>query len=277
MIKNISHVDEKMLSDKALSAKIDDPLNDLTLEEIGKHYAKPIRGYVVISNDRTGEIIETPNLVLLSGREFIAQKIADIASDGLVPASSVDMTNFKIRYFGVGIGGADTSAQPNKVGPFDNDIDLNIPGKFADSSVSTDETRLMSQKYQYIHDGRMKKIESDHGSIKIVKEDHNILISGQEVEIEAYTTIKYTMIVKSSELYKESAESGPFAFNEAALYAVDHETIINSGIEYSIPRSTDGTLLSRYATNYRAFARFTTITKWLEINDSLKIEWYILV
>ena len=265
MIKNISHVDEKVLTpdDKAISAA-----------DYEKHYNKPTRGFVVIS-DENGKILETPNLVLLSGREFLAQKLADVSSPSLLPSSNIDLTNFKIRYFGVGTGGADTSAQPNKIGPFDNDLDLSLPGKFADVSQDTESTLTLSQRYQYIHDGRMKKIRSDEGgSIEIVKEDHNILINGTEVTVKAYTTIKYTMIVRKDELYKEVNESGPFAFNEAALYAVEHEDV--SGV--SIPATTDaGTESSRYDANYRCFARFTTLSKWLEVNDSLRIEWYILV
>lgn len=265
MIKTVSHVDEKVLtpSDKAISSA-----------EYEKHYNKPTRGFVVIS-DEEGNVLETPNLVLLSGREFLAQKLADVTGISLLPSSDIDLTNFKIRYFGVGTGGADTSAQPNKIGPFDNELDLSIPGKFADVSEDTESTLTLNQRYQYLHNGRMKKIQSDEGGlIEIVKENHNILINGEEVSVDAYTTIKYTMIVRKDELYKEIDESGPFAFNEAALYAIEHEDV--SG--YNIPASTEaGTEGSRYEANYRCFARFTTLTKWLEVNDALRIEWYILV
>lgn len=269
MQQKIAHVDEKVLSfeDKA----------SISPEEISKHYAKPIRGYAVISDNKTGEVIETPNLVLLSGREYIAQKIADVSSLSKLPESALDLSQFKIRYFGVGTGGADTASQPNKVGPFDNDLDLNLPGKFADSSISTDESLTIPQKYQYLHDGRMKKILSDQGNIEILKEDHVIVISGQEITVEAYTTIKYTLIVNANELYKEASESGPFAFNEAALYAVHHENITSGQDTYSVPADVDGVINSKYNASYKTFARFTTITKWLELNDSLKIEWYILV
>ena len=270
MLKIHKHVDERDLTpqDSATMSK----------EVIDKHYAKPVRGFVVIS-DEEGTVLETPNLVLLSGREFLAQKMADIPGLGLLPASNIDLTNFKIRYFGVGTGGADTAEQPNKIGPFDNELDLALPGKFADVSSDTDAGLNYNQRFQYIHDGKLKKIQSDEGgNIEIVKENHSIIINGEEITLDAYTTVKYTMIVRKDELYKEVSEKGPFAFNEAALYTVEYADKVDGGISYNIPAMTEaGTEISRYTARYRTFARFTCLTKWLELNDSLRIEWYILV
>lgn len=268
MIHTVSHVDEKVLTPREKVKQ------DISQEEYNKHYNKPTRGYVVISNSE-GQVLETPNLVLLGGREFLAQKLADVTGPSLLPSSDLDLTKFKIRYFGVGTGGADTSSQPNKIGPFDNEIDLVQPGKFADVSQDTENTLNMGQRYQYIHKGKLKKISSSEGgAIEIIKEPHNIVINGKEITVEAYTTIKYTMIITKDELYKKVDQNGPFAFNEAALYAVEMDKV--SG--YEVPAVTDaGTLLSRYDANARCFARITTITKWLEVNDSLRLEWYILV
>ena len=268
----VKHVDEKILT----------PLDgvELSPETIGKHYAKPIRGFAVITNERTGEVLDTPNLVLLSGREFLAQKLSDTAGSSLLPAGELDLTQFKIKYFGVGTGGADTSNQPNKIGPFDDELDLRLPGKFADVGIATDTSSNLNERYQYLHDGRLKKIQSDGGTVEIVQESHNIVVNGgsgeTDITVEAYTTIKYTMMIRADELYKEVDESGPFAFNEAALYTVEYE-LDDSGV-YSIPAKADGTTThSRYVANYRTFARFTTLTKWLEVSDALRIEWYILV
>ena len=271
MIKSIAHVDEKTVCDEGIVKQLGE--GGLSPADIGKHYAKPVRGYAIITDNETGEVLETPNLVLLSGREFLAQKLADVAGQSLLPATSDDLTKYKIRYFGVGTGGADTAEQPNKVGPFDNDIDLHLPGKFADDSSDVDATSDYNKRFQYIHDGKYKKIQTDTtGSIDIVEEDHEIVINGETINVKAYTTIKYTMIVRRDELYKEVGELGPFAFNEAALYAVEFEDIVSNGITYSVPKGPD-----RYNANSRMFARFTTLTKWLEVNDSLRIEWYILV
>ncbi len=258
MQHNIMHVDEKALVPM-------DKSSALSPEMIQRHYEKPTRGYVVVSDGNTGETLEVhregPNLVLLGGREFLAQKLADLDSPTLLPVAFDDLTKFKIRYFGVGIGGADTAQQPNKIGPFDNELDLRLPGKFAD---------IDSTNYQYLHGGNLKSIYTDGGNIEIVRESHEIVINGASVIIDAFTTIKYTMFIRKDELYKEITESGPFAFNEAALYAVDFEN--------DIPAMTDaGTAVSRYSAKFRTFARFTTMTKWLEVKDSLKIEWFILV
>jgi len=271
MVKLHAHVDEKVLTPTDVGV--------ISKEDLDKHYNKPVRGYVVISNERTGEVIETPNLVVLSGREFLAQKLSDVVGASHLPSSTKDLSKFKIRYFGVGTGGADTSTQPTKIGPFDNDMDLAISGKFADVSLDHEGTLNYNERFQYIHDGKMKKIQSGEGAaIRIVDENHTILINGVEITIEAYTTIKYTLIVNSGELYKETTERGPFAFNEAALYAVEHSILSTGGNEYDVPaHSGSGTEDSRYHADYRMFARFTTLTKWLEVNDSLKIEWYILV
>jgi len=273
----IQHVDEKLLAPKDSSS--------ITQEEFEKHYNKPVRGYVIISNSE-GKVLETPNLVLLSGREFLAQKLADIPSPSNLPAKTADefdLSKFKIRYFGVGTGGASTGTVPSKIGPHDNDLDLLNPGKFADVSSDTESTLNLGQRFQYINNGKLKKIRSSSGgNIEILKEDHIISVlpdgssTATEITVPAYTTVKYTMIVDKSELFKDSSNPGekPFAFNEAALYAVEHVDQIEGGTTYSVPKAVDG---NQYLPNTKCFARFTSLTKWLEVEDSLKIEWFILV
>lgn len=284
MLHKTSHVDEKVLTplDNSKSNFTKDALisEGYTAAEASNHIDKPIRGHVIITNNNTGEVLETPNLVLLSGREFLAQKLSDTAGNSLLPAGSLDLTKFKISYFGVGTGGADTADQPNKIGPFDNELDLRDPGKFANVSIDTDSTLNMGQRYQYLDNGKLKKITTDGGSIEIIQEDHEIIITGgQTVIIPAFTTIKYTMIINNTELFKDvnNGGTGPFAFNEAALYAVEHEIDSSTDTDYSVPAKTDGSMTSRYQPHYRAFARFTALTKWLEESDSLRIEWFILV
>ena len=266
---NETHVDEKTIhpTDKGTST--------LTPEEIARHIDKPIKGYVICQDGDTGPVLSTEilreghNLVLLSGREFIAQKIADVTCDSLVPASNLDLTKFKIRYFGIGSGGADTADVPNKIGPFDNDLDLRIPGKIYDIDTAN---------YQYIQNGNLKAINSDGGNIAIVDETHSITINGANVTIDAMTTIVYTMYIRQDEMFKDISANGPFAFNEAALYAVHMDDVASATAGKDIPAQTiAATETSRFSADYRAFARFTTMTKWLEVKDSLKITWYILV
>ena len=92
---------------------------DLNDKELMKHVFKSgAKGFVkmtTLKKDGSSEIDGTPNLVLLKGREFLAQKLAD------VPQSiDVDQRNYRIRYFGYGRGGAQegTKTSPNKIGPF---------------------------------------------------------------------------------------------------------------------------------------------------------------
>jgi len=233
--------------------------------EVSKHYHKPTIGYAVITNNNTGEVIDTPNLVLLTGREFIAQKLADIGDTPIFPnvnnrdISPRDLFNYKIRYFGVGSGGASVANATSKIGPYDNDIDLIAPGTFGSCDTLNDP-------YKYIADGKLKHIYADNGNIEILSENHTI---SNEVTVPAMTTIKYTLIIESHEL---KAGDVPFSFNEAALYAVEYDPTTNE------PKSPDLSDASKtgYQANYRPFARFTTATKILELPDSLKIEWFIL-
>jgi len=279
MKHNKLHIDEKILAPSDSGILI-------SKEDLDKHYNKPIRGFAVISNDRTGEVLETPNLVLLSGREFLAQKLADTDSPTNLynintgGTSEDKLSNFKIKYFGVGNGGSVLSSSGgsiSKIGPFDNDFNLESPQKIYDDSISRDTALEVPSRYQYLHDGYLKRINTDGGSTQIISEAHTILKDGSDIKIDAYTTIKYTMMLRADELFKNS--EGAFEFNEAALYAVDYEENVTfpSGT-FTVPaKSVSDNELTRYTPVYRTFARFTCLPKWLEIEDSLKIEWYILV
>jgi len=257
----LSHVDEKnLIPDEKYSDSISE-------ETYKKHYNKSIRGYAVIS-DQEGNVLETPNLVLLGGREFLAQKLIDIPSKSNIAKNSPDYRNYKIRYFQVGQGGADSAETPNKIGPFDNDITLNSPRQISDIDTSN---------YNYLHKGYSKLIEMDGGSINLVEEDHNINVNGTQITVEAYTTIKFTMNITKEECFKESEEEGPFGFNEMGLVAVNYDYSDPDNIRPAKKKGGDGTESSRYDADSIVFAHFCTLTKWLEVKDSLKVEWFILV
>lgn len=256
----------------------------LSEEEIIKHVLKKgARGfakYTILGKEN--KPYGTPNLVLLNGREFLAQKLADVPQ-----SSAIDHRNYKIRYFGYGSGGAQegTGTVPNKMGPFDDDAGLYAPAHFASGSSDADS------QYKYIQNGMLKLIRTDYGTITIEEEAHTInkgtgssgtsMGSSVETIVNKYTAIKYTMFIMSHEFIKPSTEgaitTNPFPFNEAALYAVPIEEIINEdGVTYKEVPVGNGTLEKQNAP-YLPFARFTTSTKWIEEGESLKIEWYILV
>ena len=247
-----NYVDTKILTPKDMG-KVDS-------ETINKHYAKPVRGYVFIE-DSAGNVIDTPNLVLLQGREFLAQMIARIA-----PSDAKNYLHYKVAYFGVGSGGADTAATPSKIGPYDNDTSLGERRQIASPNT-------VDPEYTYLDGGYLKKITADEGRVELITEDHTFTINNESKTVQAYTTIKYTMYIRADEMLKLNNTS--FAFNEAGLFAVQYDS--NPTLSGIPARSNVDIEASRYTPNKICFARFTTQTKWIEPNDSLKITWYILV
>jgi len=232
-IKNIIHYDKKIITpeDKVLVS--------------GEKLKKAFIGKPKVYNLKTGELLaDEENLVVLDGREFMAQKIANLANP------SQDLRNYEIRYFGIGSGGAEGT---NAEDPQDNDSDLAQPAKFATTGISTN-----SNDYRYIADGYLKRIMSTakdaSGNIQIVLEEHEVNTSSGQITVEKYTTIKFTLIIEENEPAVK-----PFTFNEAGLYAVEYDSDGNP---------TNNKIL---------VARFTTIDKNLGPNDGLRIEWSILV
>lgn len=254
----VTEVDEKILKPND-HGSVD---YNLAPDHVSKHYAKPVRGYVFIE-DNNGNVIDTPNLVLLKGREFLAQLLA-----GVRATTDLDYLNYKITHFGVGSGGADTAATPSKIGPFDNDEDLQTPKQI--NPLDTND-----QLFTYLKNGYLKRIKADDGSIEVISEDHTFTKNNQSITLPAYTTIKYTMFIRADEMMKVNNTS--FAFNEAALYAVQYDADPVK-MKAMIPaKSNDDLESSRYNPNTVCFARFTTLTKHIEPSDSIKITWYILL
>jgi len=231
-IHNIMHLDNSVLSpeDNTHVKKI----------ECTSEKTRSIIGLPTVSDLNGNVLAKEENLVVLSGREFLAQKLADLALDGN------DLTSYQIRYFGIGTGGTE-GTPPSTVGPFDTDIDLTNKVKISVGGISDP-----ANDYKYIDAGYLKRINSD-GSIVINQEEHTINTnSGQEV-VNKFTAITFNILIQE----EEPAEK-PVKFNEASLYAVKYVD--------GIP--TDDKIL---------FARFTTLDKYLDLKDGISIEWNILV
>jgi len=190
-------------------------------------------------------LAEEENLVVLAGREFLAQKLLAQAVD-----SNFDLTKYDIRYFGIGNGGTNDGDTPSTVGPFDTDLDLSSPVKFTDTGGDINSS---TNDYKYISDGYLKKILSD-GGMEIIQEEHTVNTENGNVVIQKYTSIKFTLKIQM-----EEPAVKPFKFNEAGLYAVEYDS-------NGIPTS-----------NKVLFARFTTLDKYLDSNDGIIIEWHVLV
>lgn len=286
IIKDQLNVTDSILASPDDNNAQDLAYNHLSKEEIIKHILKPgSRGFARYTHfDKNGnaKASGTPNLVLLQGREFLAQKLS-----GVPQSQDIDHRDYEIRYFGFGKGGAQegTGTVPNKMGPFDDDLGLYAPGHFA--SGSSDR----NSQFQYIHNGTLKRIRSNQGTIAIVEEEHTInkgqnvagtnLDSSTTLVVSRYTAIKFTMYIESHEFIKPALEGAvsdlPYPFNEAALYAVKMEKVLNNDTINYIELPAGNTDLEKQKAPYITFARFTTSTKWIEEGDYLKIEWYILV
>lgn len=242
-MRNYDHIDRIGLRDGVcLSEDQDLAYANLTEKELMKHVFKTgAKGFVkmtTLKKDGSSDISGTPNLVLLSGREFLAQKLADIPQ-----SNDINQLDYKIRYFGYGRGGAQegTGTVPNKKGPFDDDTGLYGIANFSTGSTDADTN------FKYIVNGRLKNILSDNGSITLEQENHIInkgsstsgtsTGSSTEITVAKYTAIKYTMFIMSHEFIKPSTagavDENPFPFNEAALFAVRTKSVVNQdGVGY---------------------------------------------
>jgi hypothetical protein len=225
---------------------------------------KPEIGRVQITNLKSGEVTKVNNLVLLKGREVLLQKLLGIG----------DKLNYNIRYFRVGDGGCTIGTTPSKIGPFDDDEDLNNVIAFNPNGNS-----LGSGDYKYIHDGKSKAITSDNGSIEIINEFHTVskVTESDSTEItgEWKTTVKFTMYVLPSECTSLQPDGTAytdrvFRFNEASLLLLNTDESDNN-----VPAGTSDE--AKFNADFTTFARFTTLTKYLEAQDGIKIEWFILV
>ena len=236
MVHNIFHVDEKTLTPDDVVGS-----NQRPKTIIGRPKIYDLKGNLLAEED---------NLVVLLGREYLAQMLTKDSAD---PANGNpnDYSKYKLSYFGVGDGGTTNDCPPQTVGPYDDDTDLVNRVVIKEASAGATEP-------DYIDGGKLKRIESD-GSIEIVQEEHTINTNaGGQTVVQRYTSIKYTMYLQAGEPAREN-DDDYFKFNEAGLYAAEFD---DDG------HPTGENIL---------FARFTTLDKYLESQDGIMIEWYILV
>jgi hypothetical protein len=101
---NLEFIDTIKASDSFMTEEGDQSAKSmayahLSKTEIIKHVLKPgTRGfakYTIFDKDGNAKEDGTPNLVLLQGREFLAQKLS-----GVPQSSDVDQRDYEIRYFG---------------------------------------------------------------------------------------------------------------------------------------------------------------------------------
>ncbi len=249
--KRVVHVDEKAIKPKDKIGNAVMAGNDSIVEAgdtsvpLRPEDFKSIIGRPRVYDLKGNLLAEEENLVVLTGREYIAQKL--VGDQGNNPS---DLTEYRITHFGVGDSGGAT-CPATTVGPYDDDVDLVRRVKI--------ETSATIPASAYVDGGNLKQIEYD-GEIKIISEEHtiNVPTGGQKV-VDAYTAIRYTMYIQNDEVVAK-----PFVFNEAGLFAVEW-----------LFDPTNATW--KPTDNYVLFARFTTLDKWLDTGDGIMIEWYVLV
>jgi hypothetical protein len=214
--------------------------------------SKTIIGKPKIYDLKGNLLVEEENLVVLIGREFLAQLLA-----GTQGNNGNNYLDYKVKYFGVGNEGA-SGTPPTTIGPYDDDLDLGFEQDGIHNSRVVIKTPT-GVDVDYIDSGKLKRIESD-GEITIVEEDHTINTEGGgQIVVQKYTAVKYTMYLQQDE-----PEDKPFKFNEAGLFAVRYE--YDANLDTEVPTE-----------DYLLFARFTTLDKYLDTADGIVIEWYILV
>jgi hypothetical protein len=255
-MKKVVHLDEKVLKPKdrassspssfaGSSAEAGDGLrpNGLQKSLIGKPKVYDLDGNLLADEE---------NLVVITGREYLAQLISNVPDSKTPLDNPTDLTMYKITHFGVGDGGSSNDCPPTTTGPFDDDTDL--------GNRVVIGTPSQIEPAKYISGGTLKQITFD-GEIKVVSEEHTVNVpTGGEKVIDAYTAIRYRMYLQPFE-----PKDKPFRFNEAGLFAVKWVWDTTSNVW--LPESNTEVL----------FARFTTLDKWLDYSDGIMIEWYVLV
>jgi hypothetical protein len=256
--KHLVHLDEKVIkpNDKVGSSVVlsQDSAQELQDAKIQRPISKPIIGRPRVYDLEGNLLASEENLVVLVGREVLAQLIA-----GTQGSNPEDYTSYRITHFAVGDGGTTDTCPPNVNGPFDDDTDL-------EHKVVIKDPIAGGQYPNYAGDGYFKLIEandgagSPQGEISVLNEEHTINVpGGGQLVVHAYTAVRYRMYLQPTE-----PKDKPFKFNEAGLYAMEWR--------YDSQLSEE-----RPTGNYRLFARFTTLDKYLEAADGIMIEWYILV
>lgn len=244
-LKKLVHIDQKVLVPADVTKTV------VETEELASasKAQKSIIGKPKVYDLKGNLLAEEENLVVLGGREFLAQKLM-----GGAYGATTDLSNYEVRYFGIGAGGTDGGATPTTVGPYDLDDILVSPVQF-DATGGNIDSATNSYKYistSLLTGGYLKNITSD-GSIDIIQEEHTVNTATDTLTVSRYTSIKFTLKIDITE-----PATKPFRFNEAGLYAVE--------IVGGVPTG-----------NAILFARFTTLDKYLDTNDGILIEWHVLV
>ena len=187
------------------------------------------------------------NMTIATGREFVAQAVFKKNS----PSSTFgDISNYKVDSFGIGSGGStiDTNYNVTLTGPALCDIGMYSPIAINSQCLAAIDNTGVN------HDHVVKKIEStgpgsDIGSIVF---EEPLSPDFQACSLSYLTVIKNTCIIDSQE---------PTSLNPGESVKVDEAMLY---------------LTSPTGTNPHPFAHICFAPKYIELETSFKIEWYVI-
>jgi len=295
-IQTVTYIDEKVLSpqDEAGSSLGVSKANlAVASEGIGPEGLRPdglkkgVIGKPKVYDLKGNLIAEEENLVVLRGREYLAQILSGVIPAGADPVlscpnnipinntpSPCNYSNYKITHFAVGDEGTNGDCPPVTQGPYDDDINVYNPKELVPQGTSAVQglDYLTLEGPQGNVNNALKRIQFD-GSIEVVQEEHTInTLTGGQIPVQAYTAIKFQMYLQPGEATNDPTggpTNTPFDFNEAGLYAVEYDSTGNP--VFTTPGDPSSPVKALL------FARFTTLDKYLEESDGIMIEWYVLV
>jgi len=220
--------------------------NDLILE---KRQKSPCVGLVRLIKD--GKVIsleDSPtgwmtNVTVGIGREFVAQRVFNSPSGrvaNLAGVGTADVSAFAVSHFGVGSGGSnDTGAGPVVTSPTVSDVQLTTP-----LQINTPALDYVSPTITQVN------------AAKPITTDGSIVFQTDVASNNNYSTVLCTCIVAAGEPYSDSAGN-----------------VLTTGQAAKIDEAM---LFSTSGTTVLPFAHISFMPKYIELEASLTIEWYVI-
>ncbi len=240
----------------------DDATWELLAQSRENHYHNMMSGWVkLFLNDEdyinNRPTVNNKNLIVANGSEFVAQSLIKtniIESGGY---TTKKYYNYKISHFAIGSGGATVSENiVTLVGPKIND-------KYLYQPISLGNKKYKNEPSKYISVGENPQIHSYLNSVKPIIDPNNKTNSDYgalylesvkygDDKLNYYTKILFKCVIPAGE---PSILPSNTAINisEAGLYFTDSEL-----------------------TDIQMFSHICFPPKWMEINNTLTILWYII-
>jgi hypothetical protein len=233
------------INSKKISNEIFKKLYKRRLEE-----ETPVGFFQLFENKKL--IYEDHNIVVATGREYIAQKVTSITSISSA-GSGIDHRDFDLTHYAFGAGGATANGlNYTLLGPDVCDTSLSIPISFDVNGFLDEPSEYEGEEDIYNYTKAVKPIvyPSGNNTYEYLLRDYPT----EDPTCSYYTQMVLTLFKEAGEFtLLETGESVPVS--EAGLY------ITNVGVGGS---------------EARLFARICFPPKFMELEAQYGIEWYIL-